>query len=496
MSSAQSELVPISAETRSLLNGPAAGLYIDGRWEPAESGGTFEVIDPADESKLRDVSAGAAADVDRAVKAARVAFDRGSWRGMSAHERSKLLFSVAEMVERHRTELAEVQTLEVGLPLAQSYSIVDAAATTFRYYAGWPTKAGGSTGAPDTDMFRYTVREPVGVCGLIVGWNGPMGSMSKKLGPALAMGNTVVFKPAEQAPLTIIRFFELLAELDLPPGVVNLVTGMGESAGAALAGHPGVDKISFTGSVDVGRSITHASADRFRRLTLELGGKSPNIVFADSDLAQAAATSVTAFTLTAGQVCVAGSRLFVQRSIVDDFRAALLEAAQRVRVGHPLDPATEMGPLISQTQLDRVLGYVASGREQGAALLTGGRRLDRRGYFLEPTVFGDVDPSMRIVQEEIFGPVVAMSTFEDEQEAIALANDTDYGLAATVWTENASRAQRVAQQVRAGTVWINTFGAMDISQPFGGFKLSGVGREQGKESIDAFSEVKSVFLRL
>lgn len=486
----------LSAETQQFLAEPSTRLYIGGSWADALGGRTLEVLNPADESRLRDIAAGESADVASAVEAARAAFDGGPWRRAGAHERTRLLCRIADTIERHRVELAELQALEVGMPLTQSYMIVDGSATSFRYYAGWPTKVGGRTVDSGPGVFSYTVREPVGVCGLIIAWNGPMGSVAKKLGPALAMGNTVVFKPAEQAPLAIVRLFELLEELDLPPGVANLVTGLGETAGAALVTHPGVDKISFTGSTEVGRSIVRASADNLRRLTLELGGKSPNIVFADADIARAAATSVTAFTLTAGQICVAGSRLLVQRPVLDDFRTALLDAANGLRVGDPFVPQTQMGPVISQAQLDRVLTYIASGSEQGATVLAGGSRLDRAGYFLAPTIFADTNTSMRIVREEIFGPVVALSSFEDEEEAIAMANDTDYGLAATMWTENAARSHRVAGQLRAGTVWINTFGVMDVAVPFGGYKASGLGREQGLESVESFSEVKSVYLGL
>jgi acyl-CoA reductase-like NAD-dependent aldehyde dehydrogenase len=368
-------------------------------------------------------------------------------------------------------------------------------AKVFRYYAGWPTKLGGETNPSGPSLFNFTLREPLGVCGQIIPWNGPLSMAAWKIAPALACGNTTILKPAEQTPLTAIRLGELILDAGIPPGVVNIITGLGETAGAAIASHPGIDKVAFTGSTDVGRLILKASAGNLKRVTLELGGKSPNIIFSDADIDKALGASVGAFCFLSGQVCVAGTRVFVQETIYDEFVARLSSAASKFAIGDPFDPATLMGPLVSREQFDRVSRYLDVGQTDGAQL-TGGGRLGETGYFIKPAVFSGVRNDMRIAREEIFGPVASVIPFKDENDAILQGNDTQYGLAAGIWTNDLSRAHRVGRALKAGTVWVNTYMTVDPISPFGGYKQSGIGRELGVHSLDAYTQMKSLYIDL
>jgi acyl-CoA reductase-like NAD-dependent aldehyde dehydrogenase len=489
-------VVPVAPPVRSFLAGDAKSLLIGDRWVAARSGETFAAINPATAETLGSAAAGDAADVDAAVAAARAAFEAPSWAGMAAHDRTRLLLRIADTIEAHAEELAQIETINNGVPLAINRWIIGGVVQTFRYYAGWPTKIYGETNPGDPGVFNYTLREPIGVCGHIVPWNGPLSMAAWKIAPAIACGNTVVLKPAEQTPLSTVRLGELLLEADLPPGVVNIVTGLGETAGAAIAAHRGIDKVAFTGSTDVGKKILAASIGNLKRVTLELGGKSPNIVFADADLQAAALAATQGFCLLSGQFCTAGSRILVHESIHDQFAEMVAGIAGAMVVGDPFDAQTTMGPLISAEQFARVTGYFEIGRRDGAHLHLGGESLDRPGYFVKPTIFTRGRNDMRIAREEIFGPVTVLIPFRDEAEAVRLANDTDFGLAAAVWTSDISRAQRMTRALKAGTVWINTYGQVDLISPFGGYKQSGIGRELGRQSIDAYTETKSVFAKI
>ncbi len=474
------------------LRGRSKQLLIGGAWVDADSGVTFETVDPATERSIISVAAGGEQDIDQAVNAARDALLAPSWSKMDPYERTHVLLRIADIVDRHAEELAAIETVNVGMPITVAKLMVTRASEVFRYFAGWATKIYGETNPSLGDIINFTLREPVGVCGAIIPWNGPIAAMAWKIAPALACGNTVVLKPAEQTPLTAIRFGELLLECDLPPGVVNIVTGFGETAGAALVRHPGVDKLSFTGSNTVGMLIARSTGG-LKRLTLELGGKSPNIIFADADVAKAIDSAVASFCLLSGQRCIAGTKIFAHRDIYQEVVAGISEAAEQYAVGDPWDSRTLMGPLASKAHFERVIAYFDIARLDGARVATGGPSARGKGYFVRPTVYADVDNRMRVAREEIFGPVVCILPFDDEDDALRQANDTEFGLAAAVWTKDFGRAQRVARGLKAGTVGINCYPASDPIAPFGGYKQSGIGRELGSHAIYAYTEVKSVF---
>src|SRR5580692_11109812 len=472
-------------------------LLINGKWVPSKSGKTFETLNPSNEQVLALVAEGDKADVDEAVKHARKAYEEGQWSKLSPHARTHFLLKIAALIDQHAEELAELETLDNGKPLFESKNIdVPGAAETFRYYAGFATKIYGETNPSDPSMFNYTLREPVGVCGQIIPWNGPIAMFAWKIAPSLACGNGSIIKPAEQTPLTALRLGELILEAGLPEGVVNIITGFGETAGAAIASHPDIDKVAFTGSTEVGKLILKASAGNLKRVSLELGGKSPNVVFEDADLESAVATSVFGFTMLSGQVCCAGTRVFVQEDFHDRFADALTRYTAKVRAGDPLDPKTTVGPLVSKEQFERVKGYLAIGKDEGAKLTTGGDVTDGKGYFVNPTVFTDVKNTMQIAREEIFGPVASVIPFKDENDAVLQGNDTTYGLAAGIWSRDISRAHKVARAIKAGTVWVNCYNNIDPISPFGGYKQSGIGRELGKHSLDLYTQVKSVYVKL
>ena len=461
----------------------------------------FDTINPATGEVLTQIAEASAEDVDRAVQAARQAFEdrNGAWRKLSASERGRLLWKLSDLVEKNIDELAELETLDNGKPIFESrYVDMPMVVDVLRYYAGLATKIHGETVNTFETAFTYTLREPVGVVGLIVPWNFPLLLASWKVGPALACGNTIVLKPAEQTPLTTLKFGELVIDAGFPAGVLNILTG-GPETGKAVVAHPGIDKIAFTGSTAVGKEIMRGAADTLKRVTLELGGKSPNIVFADAEIDNAVKGAINGIFYGKGEVCNAGSRLFLERKLKDEFTERLVARAGKMRPADPLDPKTRLGAIVSQEQMNTVLGYIEAGKKEGAKLIAGGNRVPvdgGKGFFIEPTIFSDVSNDMRIAQEEIFGPVLATLSFDDIDQVIAQANNNPYGLASAVWTRDVKKAHVVSRQLRAGTVWINTYGLMDAALPFGGYKSSGFGRELGMNAIEHYTEIKTVWMNL
>jgi phenylacetaldehyde dehydrogenase len=478
-------------------------LFIDGQWTDAASGKTFETPNPATGETLARIAQGDAEDIDRAVRAARRAFEDGPWSRMTPSERGRIIWRIGDLILDHVDELAALESLDNGKPFAVAQGAdVPLAADLFHYMAGWATKIEGNTidisvpYMPGANFHSYTLREPIGVVGQIIPWNFPLLMAAWKLGPALATGNCVILKPAEQTPLTALRLAELIAEAGMPDGVVNVVPGFGETAGAALAVHNGVDKVAFTGSTEVGKLIVAAAgASNLKKLTLELGGKSPNIVFEDAadGVIEGAANAIF---FNHGQCCVAGSRLFVQQSRFDEVVDGVAEIAKSIKMGPGMDPTTQMGPLVSDEQFRRVTSYLESGKADGATALAGGGRFGDRGYFVEPTVLTNTRPDMKVVREEIFGPVLVASPFSDLDEIAAVANDSDYGLGAGIWTKDISKAHALAKKIRAGTIWINCYNVFDAALPFGGYKQSGWGREMGREVLNNYTEVKAVTTQL
>jgi len=476
-------------------------LFIDGQWVDAESGKTFETPNPATGATLAEVAEGDKADIDKAVAAARRAFE-GPWSKVSARDRGKMLYKLSQLIDERSKELAALETSDNGKPIKEtSYVDLPQVVENFEYFAGWATKIEGETIPVPGQMFNYTLREPVGVCGQIIPWNFPLLMAAWKLAPALAAGNTVVLKPAEQTPVGAMELASLIQEAGFPDGVVNVVPGYGETAGAALASHPDIDKLAFTGSTEVGKLVAKAAADNLTKVSLELGGKAPNIVFSDADLEQAVNGAMMGIFFNQGQVCCAGSRLFLDARVKDEFLDRFKEKSSRVKVGDPMDKNTQMGPQVSEEQLNRIKGYVDIAKEEGAQVLTGGcpPQLEgdfQKGYFFQPTIFGDVKNDMRVAQEEIFGPVVSVITFENEDDLIKQANEISYGLSAGIWTKDITRAHRFAKAVKAGVVWINTYNMFNAASPFGGYKQSGYGREMGKHALEMYTQVKSVWVDL
>jgi betaine-aldehyde dehydrogenase len=476
-------------------------LFIDGQWVDAESGKTFATPNPSTGETLAEIAEADKADVDKAVAAARRAFE-GKWSNISARDRGRLIYKLSQLIEAHTKELAELETRDNGKPIRESlYVDLPQVAENFEYFAGWATKIEGETIPVPGNMFNYTLREPVGVCGQIIPWNFPLLMAAWKLAPALAAGNTIVLKPAEQTPVTALELGKLIQEAGFPDGVVNIVPGYGETAGAALASHCGIDKLAFTGSSEVGKLIAKSAADNLTKVSLELGGKAPNIVFADADIEQAVNGAMMGIFFNQGQVCCAGSRLFLAEGVKDQFLESFKEKAEKIKVGDPLDNTTMMGPQVSCEQLDRIKSYVGYARDEGATVLSGGEspQLEgefKNGYFFRPTIFSEVNNQMRVAQEEIFGPVVSVITFKDEDDLLRQANETIYGLSAGIWTRDIVRAHRFAKAIKAGVVWINTYNMFNAASPFGGFKQSGYGREMGKQALELYTQVKSVWVDL
>jgi aldehyde dehydrogenase (NAD+) len=489
---------PAAAPAKSGVHIKHTKCLINGEWVDAADGKTFETINPATGDVLARVAEGGPQDVDNAVAAARKAFDEGKWSKFTASRRGYVLNKLADLIEQNSEELARLETLDNGKPLRDSTAAdLPLTVACYRYYAGWADKIHGKTIPVNGPYFCYTRHEPVGVCGQIIPWNFPLLMQAWKLGPALAAGNTIVLKPAEQTPLTALYVGQLALEAGFPPGVINIVPGYGPPAGGSIAKHMDVDKVAFTGSTEVGHLIMEAAAkSNLKRVSLELGGKSPNIVFADADIDAAIEGSHFALFFNQGQCCCAGSRLFVEQKIYDDFVNRSVARAKKRKVGDPLAKDTEQGPQVDKDQFDKVLGYIDSGKQEGAKLLCGGARSGDRGFFVEPTVFADVKDDMKIAREEIFGPVMSIMPFKDIDEVVKRANNTAYGLAAAVWTRDIGKAHAIANRVRAGTVWVNCYDVFDAAAPFGGFKQSGIGRELGEYALEHYTEVKTVTVKL
>ncbi len=491
----------MSASLKETLRGQPRQLLIGGKWRPAASGRVLDVFDPANGEVFAQAAAGEAADIDAAVKAARHALEQSTWRTTSPAERARLLWKLSDAIEANAAELALLETLDNGMPLwvAQMWNIPKAV-ECLRYYSGWPMRLTGETlpvSSPG-EYHTYTRKEPIGVVGQIVAWNMPFGMAVGKIAPALAAGCTVVLKPAEQTPLSAVRLGELIQEVGFPEGVVNIVTGTGESAGRPLVEHPDVDKIAFTGSTRVGKSILSAAGGTLKRVTLELGGKSPVFIFPDAQLEAATAAAANGIFFNTGQICAAGSRLFVHERVYDKVMEGVIERARTLKIGPGAEPDTFMGPVVSAQQLERVTGYVRSGQQQGAEIVAGEQKLPAKGYFVRPTVLSNVRPDMTVMREEIFGPVVCALRFgDDDMDAIArVANDTSYGLSAYIWTSNVSVAHKLAARIKAGSISVNGGAGMDFTMPFGGFKQSGLGREHGREGVEAYTETKTISITL
>lgn len=471
-------------------------MLVGGKWMESRSGKRFPTVNPVTEQVIAEVAEGDAADVDAAVKAARAAFDSGPWSRMDARDRGRLMNKLADLMEANIQELAALETLDNGKPIRDALAAdLPLAIDCLRYYAGWADKLTGDVIPIRGNYFCYTRREPVGVAGQIIPWNFPILMAAWKWGPALAAGCTIVMKPAEQTPLTCLRMAELAQEAGIPDGVINVVPGYG-ATGAAIVKHPGVDKIAFTGHYETAQKIMIDAAATLKRLTFELGGKSPNVVFADADLEAAVAGAEFGLFFNQGQCCCAGSRLFVEESIHDKFVEKVVARAKTRKVGDPFDPNTTQGPQVDSDQFNKILGYIDKGKSEGAKCLTGGSRVGNKGYFIEPTVFGNVNDDMAIARDEIFGPVMSILPFKNVDEIIERANSTYYGLAAAVWTKDVQKAHRMAASIRAGTVWVNCYDVFDAAAPFGGFKMSGMGRELGAAGLANYTESKTVTMNL
>ncbi|MBI4564283.1 MAG: aldehyde dehydrogenase family protein [Planctomycetes bacterium] len=473
-------------------------LFINGQFTDASGGRAFSVLNPATEESIAEVAEADARDVERAVLGARKAVDEGKWASMGPSERSRLMFKAADLMEQKLDEFIQLETSNTGKTLIESKIELSLAVEVLRYYAGWASKHAGETLPSGPKAFLFTLKEPVGVVAAITPWNFPLLLAMWKVAPALATGNAIVHKPASLTPLTALRFAEVVVAAGFPEGVFNVVPGPGATVGAALVTHPGVDKVAFTGDTSTGREIMRSAADGLKKISLELGGKSPNIVFADADLDAAGRGALNAIFYNKGEVCAAGSRLLVEESVQDELVGRVAERAKKTAVGDPLDKNTRMGPVISKTQLQKVLSYIEAGKGEGARLAVGGDRPAHlsKGYFVNPTVFTGVRSSMKIAREEIFGPVLSILSFKDPADAMAKANETMYGLAAAVWTRDLKKAHRVARALKAGTVWINTYNLYDVALPFGGYKQSGFGRELGREALDLYTQTKSVWVDL